>query len=472
MNKNRKMLPMILLIALVLSTGQALVLSVQGGESRASAALAEEQGPPVFLPVVVMRSVPDSIFGIDLGAISPQNGLNEMVQAGSKWVRRGSFLWPSVEPSKGDRKWEAVPNFESEMIAAHANGLKTILVIQNAPGWALTDPAIPCGTVKSQEFSALASFVHDVVARYSQAPYHVQYYEIFNEPDSPYLGSKDQNWGCWGNEDDTTYYGGDTYGEMLKVVYPQVKAANSDAKVVLGGLLMDCNPKKENCAMTKFLEGLLSAGAGNSFDVLSFHTYDYYYEGYQGQYGNPNWDTQWDTSGPAINAKVEYIKNTLAKYHVPNKPLFATELALLCTNNCGADFETSKAGFLAQNYVYALIHGVQSGIWYDVFGGWKNNGLLAKDLTPLPAFHAYQTAQDKLGGAVFVREVTGYSNLKVYEFNKGDRLLWVLWSTKAEAQKINFPRQPLGAWDNQGASLGTPSSTNVSNIPIYVELSK
>jgi hypothetical protein len=235
---------------------------------------------------------------------------------------------------------------------------------------------------------------------------------------------------------------------------------------------MDCDPKKTGCASTKFLEGVLHAGAGNSFDILSFHSYDYYYEGFIGQYGNQNWDAQWDTTGPALNAKLAYLKGLLAQYQIPNKPLFATELALLCGNNCNADFEITKAGFLVQSYVYTLKGGVQSGVWYDVFGLWKNNGLLAQDLQQLPAYKAYKTAQAKLGGAVFVREVTGQNNLKIYEFNNGDRLLWVVWATKVGTHKATFPRQPLGVWDVQGNSLGAPTSYSTSNIPIFVELSK
>ncbi len=49
--------------------------------------------------------------------------------------------------------------------------------------------------------------------------------------------------GCWGDPNDKTYYGGEYYAEMLKRAYPAVKAANPQAIVLNGGLLLDCDPR-------------------------------------------------------------------------------------------------------------------------------------------------------------------------------------------------------------------------------------
>ena len=44
--------------------------------------------------------------------------------------------------------------------------------------------------------------------------------------------------GCWDDPEDA-YYGGEYYAEMLKVVYPVIKEADPEAKVLFGGLLYE-----------------------------------------------------------------------------------------------------------------------------------------------------------------------------------------------------------------------------------------
>lgn len=472
MNKKGKILPLILLAVMAVSLAQAWsgLPSLKTAQAKGEVSAPEPSGP-IFLPLLMRRFPTYNVFGIDIGAITPQNGLNEMVQVGAQWVRRGNYLWPEVEPNKGDRNWSAVASFESELATASQKGLKSILVIQNAPGWAQKFAGVACGPVKADELGTFASFMHDVVARYSQPPYNVQYFEVSNEPDAP-LVEANQVFGCWGDDTDTNTFGGGYYGEMLKVVYPQVKSANPNAKMVIGGLLMDHSPSVKNDANAKFMEGILASGAGNSFDVFNFHTYDYYAEGTVGQYGNANWKTAWNTTGPAMNAKIAYIKEILAKYNVGQKPVIATEVALLCYNNCNQDFETTKAAFLAQSYAYALVNGLQSSIWYDIFGAWHNNGLVKADLTPLPAYHAFKTAQSELGQALYLREVTGFKNVKVLEFDKGDGKVWVIWALTTGTEKITLPGQPAAIRDYLGNVLTAQASLNVTNLPIYVEWSK
>ena len=43
-----------------------------------------------------------------------------------------------------------------------------------------------------------------------------------------------------------------------------------------------------------------------------------------------NWWSDWNSTGPVMIAKVQYLKNLLQQYNVPNKSLFNTEMALIC----------------------------------------------------------------------------------------------------------------------------------------------
>lgn len=69
------------------------------------------------------------------------------------------------------------------------------------------------------------------------------------------------------------YYGGVDYAEMLKVAYPSIKQADPNAQVMVGGLLLDCNPNTgcPNERSTNFLAGVLQNDGG------SYHASDYYF---------------------------------------------------------------------------------------------------------------------------------------------------------------------------------------------------
>jgi len=322
-----------------------------------------------------------------------------------------------------------------------------------------------------------------LVARYSVSPYNVKYWEIWNEPDiDPIYVSPDSPYGCWGDQNDA-YYGGGYYAEMLKAAYPQIKAADPQAQVLVGGLLLDCDPRPEaGCAAVghssvpgKFLEGILINNGAPYFDGVSFHAYDYYF-GQSGQYGNSNWQSAWNTTGSVLIAKAQFIQGLLGQYGVSGKFLMNTESALLC-NACSNDsvFETTKAYYVAQAYSAAIAKGLRANIWYSVMG-WQNSGLLNPDLSPRPAYTAFQFARSELRDAAFAGDITGSdigdaSSVKGYKFNRGDRRIWVLWSLDGAAHSINLPGVPLTAWDALGNPVTPAVSMNVTLNPLYLEWS-
>jgi hypothetical protein len=472
--------PFILLLAIILLAGLAIV--ARPGANAEVAKAAEQAGTTFYLPYLFKGLSPSSVFGVDLGTISNSTGLEQMKQANAVWVRRGNFLWPSVEPNKGDRNWNAMAGIESELVTASVNNLKTILVIQNAPTWALQNPTGPaCGAIKPEEYATFASFVHDVVARYSQPPYNVKYFEIGNEPDAFPGAEPDQVFGCWGDTNDAQFYGGKAYGEMLKVVYPEAKTASSQAQILIGGILLGA-PPSDTDASGKFLTGVLEAGAGNSFDIMNFHGYDYDYSSITGQgtFGNDKWKSGWDANGsfidgPVMNAKLKYLKGLMGQYNIADKPIISTETALISlAGKTGANFEATKAAYVAESFAYTMANGLLGNIWYDTMGLWagKNNGLLNSDLTPLPAYNAYKTAVTELDGMAFSREVTNNKNVKVLEFSRADKLVWVAWATTKSGASLSLPSNATAVLDVEGNPLAKTSSLSVTPVPVYVELSK
>lgn len=423
-----------------------------------------------------------SIFGIELHAISEQGGLGLLTGAGVKWVRRNALLWSDVETLPGVRSWQNVARLEAELQAASVQDLQTILIVRGTPQFARKVAGSACGPVDAAYFSAFADFLADAVSRYSQPPYNVRYWEIGNEPDvDPALVSGDSVYGCWGDQNDPNY-GGGHYAEMLKVVYPRVKAANPEAQLLLGGLLLDCDPanppetppgsgKVKDCSSGRFLEGILQAGGGAYFDAVSFHAYDYYGEGL-GRYGNLNWFSTWNTTGPVLAAKTQFLTQLLGRYGWGNKPLLNTEVALICASAPGVcaseEFALTKAYYAAQVNARALEVGLAANVWYSL-QGWRDSGLVGAGNTPNLAYTAYTASLERLSGAVSTGPLRLEEGLMGVAYHRQGAAGWIIWAVDGATHVMPLPENPTAAFDVFGEAIEANNPVAIGAAPVYLE---
>gem|GEM_PF-550458 len=417
-----------------------------------------------------------SVFGVETANLLA--GGETIAAAGVSWVRRNGLVWYEVEPIQGMRSWRAAANLEKEMIQAGALNLKFVLIIRGTPEWAQQVQGSFCGPIKSDALRAFSWFVRDVVARYSAPPFNVQYFELGNEPDAP-IRYGDEVYGCWGSSVDR-YRGGSAYAAMLKAVYPQVKIANPEAKVLIGGLLANCDveqpPAGEDCSWTRFFEGILENGGGPYFDGLSFHTYEYYYKT-PGRWGNANWNSYYNTLGPVLIAKARYYKALLSSYNVRGKFLMDTEVALLCWDCTPAQqYETAKAWYLPEVYAASMAEGLQAAFWYS-YNGWLGSGLVDGDGKPVPAMTALQVAREKFGGATFTGRVTprevGIFDEELgiigYKFRQGNRIIWLIRSADSQNREVVFNQFPTAITDPVGTELTPSRRLTLTLKPMYIE---
>jgi hypothetical protein len=238
---------------------------------------------------------------------------------------------------------------------------------------------------------------------------------------------------------------------------------------------MDCDPTNppvnngvvKNCNPSKYLEGILKVGAGNSFDGVAYHAYDYY-SFKTGQYSNPNWHSAWNTTGPASNAKISYLKGLLASYNVKDKFFMATETALLCETNCGDAFETTKAIHLVRTYLQAINSGLVANLWYNWEGAWKNSGLRYPDGTLRPAYQAYKFLNQKVGRTPISAPVSR-DGARGYEFRNSKGVLWVIYSADGGTYNVSLPSAPSAVYDVLGKALTPGASIQVTSSPVYIE---
>jgi hypothetical protein len=393
------------------------------------------------------------------------------------------LLWHEVEAQEGVRDWALASELEEKLQAISAQNQEAILIIRGTPEWAQAFPGSFCGPISNEKLAAFASFVSEAVARYSQPPYNVKYWELGNEPDvDPAILRPRSPFGCWGDPNDANY-GGGYYAEMLKQAYPQIKSINPEARVLVGGLLLDCDPLnppetepgsgvRKDCRSGLFLQGILEGGGGEFFDGVSFHAYDYY-QGTPGNYSNPNWYSAWDTTGPVLKAKAHYLHAVLESYGYPDKFLMNTETALLCGRDgkepvCQTeDFERTKASYLSMANAAALADGLRANIWYSL-RGWRGSQLVGTDGQPNRAFQALQFNGGLLAGVEAAGEVLEYPEIKAYEFRTPELRIWVMWSVDGSARELQLAETPRAIFDILGNEVPPSLILSLSDEPLYV----
>lgn len=399
-------------------------------------------------------------------------------EAGAYWFRRNAILWSDVERTEGKIDWSEMVDLEKEMALASAQGAQMVMIVRSTPTWAQKLPGVYCGPILFEKLPAFANFMYEVVKRYSAPPYNVLNWELGNEPDiDPVLVPNDSPFGCWGDATDS-YYGGGQYAEMLKVVYPKIKEANPNAHVLVGGLLLDCDPvntpENKTCTPSRYLEGILKNGGGDYFDGVSFHAYDYYDPPLG--YGNSNWNSSLETYGPVLAPKARYLRSVLNANSYPGKFLMNTESGLVCGRDgsepqCQTEeFDQTKANYIAQANVSALVESLRGNLWYSL-AGWRGTALIDENLKPYPAYEAYKVSASQILSARFVGEITGFPGVRGYELEQDGKRIWFLNSIDGQDHTVKLPSQPDAILDVFGAPLPVSSEVTITVAPVYIELS-
>ena len=439
-----------------------------------------------FLPVVLNKSFSSSIpqnFGVEIDW-NDLDLIKKADEANAYWLRRALFNWNQIEPTRTEPPtyhWDMVN--ESVIREASARGIQIIATVKYTPSWAQKYPGVSCGPVKQDSLDEYAQFMQAVVTRYGVHPYNIKHWEMGNEPDVDRRVVPDNNfYGCWGDYDDD-YHGGGYYAEMLKRVYPAVKSVDPEAQIHIGGLLLECDPTDPyppglKCGEGNFLEGILRNGGGGYFDIVSFHGYGPYI-------GSLEWDETWPTWAPrggVVLGKADFLREVMARKGVNNKPLFHSEAGLLCpstdTVNCnppGSDFYEAQADYVIRVNVRNIAAKIIGTSWYTLSGpGWSNSGLLDDNQNPRPAYYSFQFMAEELRNANYIKNVGLYSSqykfLKVYEFSKSEKRIWVIWASDEQPSTITLPVETTKVFDKYGDDI-TPTNGQIAiNSPVYVEL--
>lgn len=431
----------------------------------------------VYLPIAMDNYASEApIFGIEIIRGKVTATLARRAGAlGNPWVRYNGFRWSEIEPTPGRRDWSNLNQVEAELRALAAQGVTLNVVVSSTPAWARQRPNTPCGPIASSALDAFADFMRELVARYSGPPYHVRYWELWNEPDvAPELVDAASPFGCWGDARDP-YYGGGYYAEMLKRVYPAIKQANPNAQVVLGGLLLDCDPTRppagKDCQAARFFEGILRNGGGSAFDLLAYHAYVYWSPTAR------DWDQDhpaWRQRGGALLGKLDFLRATMRQYGI-TKPVLMNEGSILCqpanTACPGAQFGDDQANYAVRLYTRAWAHGLQGAVWYTLDGpGWLHGGLLDGTEAPRPAYKTLTFMSSLLKDAIYTGPLHS-GTMEGYAFRKGTTTYQIRWTNAETSVTLALPANTHAIYDKFGQPV-IPGETGVSVgfDPLFIEI--
>lgn len=440
----------------------------------------------VYLPVSLNNYVDLGIpiYGVQMygntSDTSPYHA--SLIDTDASWLRV-TLEWDNIEPEShvpAVYNWVSADNI---LAAAREDmgGVNIIATIAVAPTWVTANQH---GPIPAEFMDEYANFIDALVERYdgdglADAPDSsvVHYWEFYNEPDN---NSSQEPYG-WGDD-------GDKYAAMLQMIYPVVKSANSQAKVVVGGLAYDWFEDQGGPFVRDFLTDVLDAGGGQYFDVMNFHYY-------------PGFASRWTTSsGPGLKEKTEYIQNVLDQYSL-DKPIFITETGWHDNNDTSqASSPEIQARYVVELYTQSLATDVKASIWwmlYDAQGGWPYDTGLVTNISEInppskktPAFETLQRMMTELNTAVFERTLplseTGHSDLEVHHFNDvvNNTEIYVAWLNPIDTtvtQSLRLSGSSATVLDSITGNMTTRTDSQdgvtdnkitiqVGSNPVYVEI--
>nr|WP_290667234.1 hypothetical protein [Ardenticatena sp.] len=429
-------------------------------------------------------------FGVELWPGQVERALPFLEKSGVRLVRLNGVLWGLVEPTPGPYRWHTQRQLEHDLRLLGERGYDVMLIIRGTPDWAERTPddddTYSCRTVHPDALDDFRRFVGATVRRYSAPPFDVRFFEIWNEPDADpdYVGP-DAPYGCIGQEEEPLYDGA-AYATMLEVAYAGLKAANPEAILVFGGLLLSCTPDSPmgggvdtagdpTCTQPLFLRGVLEAGAGDAFDMLAYHAYPLWFP------GERDWDMFYQNGryadrGGLLESKVRYLRSVLAEYGLADIPIVMNEGGLLCPPEMepkcpGGAYEGAKANYLFRLYARAWKNDLYGAVWYTFNGpGWRYAGLLNRD-RPFPAYWALRFLTARLDGAtlLWAREAGG---IETYAFCRGHDFVQLMWTNEGRTQTVRPLVPDMRAYKMTPAGFMQPVSGNTATVdfwPLVVE---
>ena len=433
-----------------------------------TAAAPEGAGSTLHLPYLTDRGPGkvQSLFGIQMYGATSANSFYHpyMIETNASWVR-APILWRIIEGTPDTYAWG-----HGDLVTGAAQDVTFIATLADAPEWVAEDMD---GPLDSAGMDQMAEFAHDVAERYDGDGFMdafghpvVNYFEIFNEPD--------RGVGSWGHV-------GEDYAELLSRVTPAIKAANPNAKVLIGGIAYDFFEDQGGAFVREFIDDVLNAGGGEYFDIMNFHAYSLF-------------AFNWAPQGLGLREKTFAIRSKLVQHGYGDMPIFVTEAGT--HSNIVPDYPSSQerqSRYVVELFVQSASADVEMMIWWMLHDTQDQyqTGLITGHTPPVKklAFTAFRQITQILSGADYVRKMTnaqtGASIMEAYVFRNDvtKKTIYVAWLNPVDSIEVRSLRVPgeqatvkniygIGTivTDNGDGANDGHVRVNVSGQPVYIEV--
>jgi hypothetical protein len=349
------------------------------------------------------------------------------VEVGGRWTR-ASVLWKDVEPRKGqfrdldrvvrqfndltDAGFEVVPRIMSVNPWAQEeriNQLNAEAARKRAPMGSLTYIGMPTDLASYRRFLTriVEAYDGDGSGDVAGLKKGVKYWQVENEWDWRWKDTPEK------------------FVEFLKVAYDAIKAADPEAKVVLGGI--------SKLAPDAFHAGLLGDRVELNGKVITPANLDqekhfreeYPLRTYVLEHGYPYFDIiSFHQYGRyrAIDKEVEYLRSIMREQHY-EKPLWMTEVGGPFVPYGETYTEDRQAQEVVKYYVTALGSGVEVLFWSTYiptpeWGTAFTNTALTDKGRRKPAYYSYKLMASKLRDATRVERLFGSPRGQLVRFTR------------------------------------------------------
>ena len=297
--------------------------------------------------------------------------LDAMVAAGSHSLRV-DINWAVIQRAGSTSyDWSA---FDRVIQAARQRGFDVVGMIAYTPSWAL--PAgVDDSTYPPARVSDYATFAAAAAKHY--APLGVREYEIWNEPNITAFWKPKPNPAA--------------YAQLLKTAYAAIKAVDSQA-IVLSGGLSPAATDGTDFSPPAFLQKLYENGAKGSFDAVAAHPYCW-----PASPGDTyEWSAWYQMYGTSPSLRSLMVANGDG-----GKQIWATEFGAPTSGPSGSFVsESDQAAMVAKAYqLFSSYSWAGPLFWYAARDLGTDSstredffGLLRNDFSPKLAYVAYQAA--------------------------------------------------------------------------------
>jgi hypothetical protein len=322
------------------------------------------------------------------------------------------IAWSDIEPNEPepgqppvyDQNW--LQWYDARLAQIAQDGIKIIVTMGFVPSWAGDGDGASCPAIFPDQIAHYQQFLTFLVTRYSQPPYNVKHWEIFNEADNTNPG---YSYACFG-------LNGAAYKDILAASRSVIKGIVPDATILMSGLAYDFFIEygpPGGPFNRYFADDVMAAGGASYFDALNFHYFPDFHAEWDEQWNPPNppptcgpirdgLDWTYDYSGIDVIAKKNHFTNRMKTCFGVNKPVWLTEVGAhgeLGLPDPDPHSLSNQARYVIKGHTRALAAGVQNITWYALAtpnDPYEQSLLFNDSLTPKPAYYTYQTMTSEL----------------------------------------------------------------------------